>query len=176
MIDQKILDIFNRLYDDTYKAVLSYVVCRCACLDDAADIVQDVYVEVVKKFERGSADADLAYLLGIAANKLKRYYRFKYKARLSLLFSSDDEERPLPEPASDFDTESDFLHHEDAEAVWNFLKRKKPVVGKVFYLRYYADMTIEQIAVELSLSTSAVKNHLYRTLRELRSFIEERSE
>lgn len=41
------------------------------------------------------------------------------------------------------------------------------MIAKIFYLYYAEDITIKDIASELKLSESNVKNHLYRTLKEL---------
>ena len=57
---------------------------------------------------------------------------------------------------------------------WNFLKKKKIVIGKIFYLYYYADMSIKKISESLDLTESNVKHYLYRTLNELKELMQER--
>lgn len=52
--------------------------------------------------------------------------------------------------------------------MWDFLKNKNVVIGKVFYLYYELDMTIKEISKELNISESNIKHYLYRTLKELK--------
>lgn len=41
-------------------------------------------------------------------------------------------------------------------------------IRKIFYLYYSLELTIAEIAVELEMTESNIKNKLYRTLAELR--------
>ena len=43
MIDQKTLDEFSKIYDETYNDVLRYVVCKCSNISDVEDIIQNIY-------------------------------------------------------------------------------------------------------------------------------------
>ena len=49
MIDQKTLDEFSKIYDETYNDVLRYVVCKCSNISDVEDIIQNIYLDVYKK-------------------------------------------------------------------------------------------------------------------------------
>jgi RNA polymerase sigma-70 factor (ECF subfamily) len=59
------------------------------------------------------------------------------------------------------------------ETAQRFILQKPEDVKKVFYLFYNVGLTIPEIAKELSISESGVKNKLYRTLKELRNLINE---
>lgn len=50
-----------------------------------------------------------------------------------------------------------------------YLRGKPAVTRKIFYLYYSMELTIPQIAAELQMTESNVKNRLYRTLSELRT-------
>ena len=52
MIDQETLNIFDKLYNKTYKDILKYVVCNCSNTEDVKDIIQDIYVAILKKYLR----------------------------------------------------------------------------------------------------------------------------
>ena len=52
MIDQVISERFAKLYDETYKNVLKFVVCNCSSMDDVEDIVQSIYLELLKLLRR----------------------------------------------------------------------------------------------------------------------------
>ena len=170
MIDQKALDIFERLYYETYQDVLKYVICHCSQIEDVKDIVQNVYMDIFKNIKKkGSFDKSHAYIIAIAKNKTKEYYRFRYKGKMISLFSSKNDIELLDQIPSEEDIEKEVLLKDDIEWIWNYLKNKKVIISQVFYLYYYLDMSIKDISKELSISESNVKNYLYRTLKELNS-------
>lgn len=88
MIDQETLNTFDELYYDTYQDVLKYIVINCSNIEDVKDIIQNVYLEVIKKMNNKNIQMNKSYIIGIAKNKIKDYYRFNYKVKITSLFSS----------------------------------------------------------------------------------------
>lgn len=171
MINQETLKVFDELYNDTYQNTLKYVICNCSNIEDVKDIVQNVYLEVLKKLkEDNTSVTNKSYIIGIAKHKVKDYYRFHYKEKLISLFSSEDKSEELSlvdKIPSNLNIDTEFIKKEDLKEVWNFLKKKKGVIGKIFYLYYYEDSSIKEISETLGISESNIKNYLYRTLKEL---------
>ena len=64
--------------------------------------------------------------------------------------------------------EAETIKKLNAEAVWQYIKSKNIKVIKVFYLYYCAELKISQIAKELSMSESNVKNILYRNIKDIK--------
>lgn len=176
MINQNTLKIFDDLYDKTYKNVLKYVVCNCSNAEDINDIIQNIYMEVLKKIQNEVVfNNESAYIMGIAKNKVNEYYRHKYKVKIISLFAKkDDEEFNIDIPDS-IDLELDYIKNEDINFIWDFLKKKKIIIFKVFYLYYYEDLSIENISKALNISQSNVKHYLYRTINELKKVMKERT-
>ncbi len=175
MIKQETLNIFDKLYNESYQQVLKYVICNCSNIEDVKDIVQNVYVELLKILDKKSTfDKGNAYILGIAKNKVNEYYRFNYKAKIISIFSKSEEIELLDSIPDDIDLQEELIQKEDLEFIWNYLKKKKVIISKIFYLYYYADMTIKNISKELNISESNVKHYLYRTLKELDSIMKNR--
>lgn len=54
MINQNTLKIFDDLYDKTYRNVLKYVVCNCSNAEDIKDIIQNIYIEILNKVQKGN--------------------------------------------------------------------------------------------------------------------------
>lgn len=54
MINQNTLKIFDDLYDKTYRNVLKYVVCNCSNAEDIKDIIQNIYIEILNKLQKGN--------------------------------------------------------------------------------------------------------------------------
>ncbi len=174
MINQETLKEFDKLYNDTYQDIVKYVVCKCHNIDDVKDITQNIYLAILKK--TNLKDINKAYLLGIAKNKINEYYRFKYKQKIISLFSEKEKDIPLENIPSDFVLQDYIIKEQDLKTIWQFLKKKKVIIPKIFYLYYYSDLNLKQISELLNISESNVKNYLYRTLKELEKYLKERSD
>ncbi len=164
MIDQETLKQFDLLYENTYFDVSKYVVCKCSKPDDVEDILQNIYLSVFKAIISKS-DITKTYIMGIAKHKINDYYRFKYKEKIISLFSSKDDFEAINEIQSDIDIETSLLDKYDTDFVWEYLKSKKVIIFKVFYLYFNLEMSIKEISKCLNLTESNVKHYLYRTIR-----------
>lgn len=177
MIDHETLKTFDILYNKSYKSVLKYVICNCSNAEDVKDIVQNVYLELLKIMQKEKCfNKGNAYIMGIAKNKVNEYYRFRYKKKLVSLFSKKEDFVLIDNIPDDIDLQEDLLKKEDLKFIWNFLKKKKVIIFKIFYLYYDLDMTIKDIAQELDITESNVKHYLYRTLKELKVVMKNRSD
>lgn len=165
MIDQRTLDKFEKLYKESYDEVSRYVVCNCNYIEDVKDIIQNTYMAVFKKIDRIESKE---YILGIAKNKTKDYYRFKYRSKI-VDINDDVIKEVVPD---DFDLEQSVFLKYDAEKVWEYLTKKPVTVAKVFYLYFYSQMTIRYISRELDMTESNVKNYIYRNLKELNKYLQ----
>ena len=65
MIDQETLNKFDKLYNESYKNILKYVICNCSNVEDVEDIAQNVYVDLLKKINKINIDNGNAYVMGI---------------------------------------------------------------------------------------------------------------
>ena len=164
MIDQETLKQFDLLYENTYFDVSKYVVCKCSKPDDVEDILQNIYLSVFIAIISKS-DITKTYIMGIAKHKINDYYRFKYKEKIISLFSSKDDFESINEIQSDIDIEASLLDKYDTDFVWEYLKSKKVIIFKVFYLYFNLEMSIKEISKCLNLTESNVKHYLYRTIR-----------
>lgn len=161
---QENLKQFEMLYENTYKDVSKYVICKCAKMDDVEDILQNVYIAVFKAFSK-NVNVTKSYVMGIAKNKVKDYYRFNYKEKIISLFSSRENLERVDRISSDENIELSVIDKYDTEIVWEYLKNKKITIFKVFYLYFKLEMTIKEISKCLNLTESNVKHYLYRTIR-----------
>ena len=177
MIDQETLKTFDEIYDKTYADILKYIICNCSNIEDVKDIVQNIYLELLKVLNNKITYNNVnAYIMGIAKNKVKEYYRFNYKAKMISLFSKKDDLELLDIIPDNIDLQKNLIQKEDLKFVWSYLKNKKVVISKIFYLYYYNNMSIREIAKELNINESNVKHYLYRTLKELKNVVKQRSE
>lgn len=161
---------FNKIYNDTYQDIVKYVVCSCKKIDDVSDIVQNIYLKVLKKINKKEINKN--YLMGMAKHKIKDYYRFRYRKReISIDKENDDNITFYDKIPSDIDISNNFIISNDIDKVWKYLKRKSILISKIFYLYYYMGYKIREIAVILNISEVNVKHYLYRTLSELNIYL-----
>ncbi len=171
MMHQKTLE-FDQIYEDTFLTISRYVVCHCQNIEDVKDILQEIYLHVYKSMKKGK-EVNPKYIYGIAKNKVRDYYRFSYKHRIISLFSKHhDDLEVIDTLPDDYNLERDVMLKCSSEQVWDYLRKKPVFFSKIFYLYYYLELSIKEISVELNLTESNVKNHIYRTLKELRECFE----
>lgn len=173
MVDQLYLKQFNKIYDKTYRYVLKYVVCRCSNMEDVNDIVQETYLEVYNAIIKKKDINDFErYVIGIAKNKIKKHYSLLYRIKTISMFSTNDDDMDLLDTIkSDIDIEKIVIKSSDIELIWKYLKSKKMIIQRIFYLYYELDLKIKDISKELEVSESYTKNCLYRTLKELQELL-----
>ena len=56
MFNQTTLKRFNRIYDKTYSDIMKFVIIKCHNINDANDIIQEVYLELWKILTRKELD------------------------------------------------------------------------------------------------------------------------
>lgn len=75
-------EYFNRIYDETCKSVSRFVVSKCGNMDDAEDIIQNVYTRFFKRIsEKGHEDIESpeAFLINIAKFECRTYFSGRKK-------------------------------------------------------------------------------------------------
>ena len=145
--------------------------CKCSNIEDVNDLVQDTYVElynILKKKQKIYLENCQSFVIGIAKKKIQKYYGLLYRLKNHNIYQVENEEIELPD---DWDLEVETIKKLSAEAVWNYIKTKNIKTVKVFYLYYCTEIKISQIAKELNMSESNVKNILYRTIKDIKENI-----
>ena len=168
MTSQNNLSKFNKIYDETYSDVLKYVIIKCHNINNANDIVQDTYLEFWKILNKKDIEESniRSYLIGIAINKIKRYYSLLDRIKTISLFDKD--KNIDLDLKSNIDIENLIIKNNDWNLIWDYIKNKKNQdIPKIFYLYYKLEMSIKEISKGLDVTESYVKNLIYRTLKEL---------
>ena len=169
---------FDEIYNSTNKQVRAFIMARCKRTADIADILQDTYLELYQVLTKRGVEYvthEKALVMRIARSKLSKYYGIV--ERLKMFISptgtdEDGEEVDLTEfVADDFLTEDFAVNQIIYEHARQLIQQKPEGVKKVFYLYYDAGLTMAEIAAALSVSESAVKHRLYRTIKELRELL-----
>jgi RNA polymerase sigma factor (sigma-70 family) len=166
-------DEFERIYHASFSTLSKYLLFRVAQVSDMEDLLQNIYSDLYRNvlLRNRIIDDMNAYLMQMANNELKRYYRFKKRAPLTLV---DDEEASwvadIPDPSN-----SDLMAIERCTADWieAALKRLDPVLQRILIAKIKLDLTFAQIADEMGVNENTVKARYYRALSRLRNEMEE---
>ncbi|MGE5456577.1 MAG: RNA polymerase sigma factor [Ignavibacteriales bacterium] len=162
---------FDKIYENTYSNVLRYVNSKCNNFEDSFDIIQEIYVELFKVIKRKGINyfGDCqAFVIHLAKVQISKYYR-KNKIKKILEFITDKINSIEQIPNDRKDLLSEAIDKDSLVKVWMFLKKKDKKTNIIFYYYYYLDKSIFEIAEDLKMSESAVKNKLYRTLNEIKN-------
>lgn len=162
---------FNKVYGDTFRAVSRFVVSKCGSIQETEDIVQNIYTRFYQRIaKKGYDDIESAeaFVINIAKFECKNYFG-SVKRRSSGSNFSDYTEEQMVEIEAEMSKEQrgleDVLCNEIlAKQIFDDIARDDPVIGRIFYLHFVCDMKLDEVAKEVGLSLSGVKNKLYRTI------------
>jgi len=168
MRKQTLNSSYERIYHDTYNDLLKFVIFKCNHTDEVNDIIQETYIELFLILEKRTINDIKPFIIGIAKNKIKKYFTFKSKIKKIFIDNPVDDEILVKNLVHNLNLEKKIIDKITYENIWSYLNNKNTVITKVFYLYYAEDLTIKEIAEGLKISESSVKNHLYRTIKELK--------
>ena len=162
---------FNKVYGDTFKSVSRFVVSKCGSVQESEDILQNIYARFYQRIaKKGYDDIENAeaFVINIAKFECKNYFGSVKKQSVKSNFSDYTEEQ-MTEIDAQMSREQrsleDVLCNElVAKQIFDDIANDDPVIGRIFYLHFVCDMKLDDVAKELGLGLSSVKNKLYRTI------------
>ncbi|MEX1275883.1 MAG: sigma-70 family RNA polymerase sigma factor [Bacteroidota bacterium] len=143
--------------------------------EEVDDLTQEVFIRVYRSLHRFEHSASVfSWIYRITMNLcIDEIRRRKIKRTLSLEFFTDhtlERERQSKETSN---AEDDLLLKEKKRMVSNALQRLSPLHRQIILLREYEDLTYEEIATTLRISTQAVKSRIFRAREELRTLLKD---
>ena len=160
---------FDRIYESTYRPLLRYAIVHLSDPTDAEDALQNVYLSFYRRIERyGHLDVlfPKAFLLKMLKREIIECYAERQKRP----------RRPLEDVSEDRLT--DDLTFEDgvldralAQDILAEAKRLPRETYRVFVLYYGYELSVSEIAKELSMGTEAVKSRLFRGRKAIRQYL-----
>ncbi|APF22756.1 RNA polymerase sigma factor [Clostridium butyricum] len=177
---------FNDIYDSTYRKIQIYVTYKCSETEDIGDIMQETYMKLYKVLKKKGVDYienPEAFIMDIAKKSIFNHYSVKQKLKhvICVNFRRDDNDYTGEEieKIDDFfknSIEENIISKDRLDEIWGYLESKPEETKKVFYLFYYGDMSIKNIAHTLNMNESTVKTKIYRTTNEIRNKFGRRDE
>jgi RNA polymerase sigma factor (sigma-70 family) len=136
--------------------------------DDAEDVAQEAFVRAFRSLSRFDAGRPFRpWLLRITANLAHNQRRSaaRYLAALERLFRATPREGTVASaPRLD--------DKEEAQALWQAIRRLKAADREVIYLRYFLELPVDEAAAVLGVAPGTVKSRLNRALGRLRGVVD----
>lgn len=161
--------LFETVYNETKDHVYKFIAAGCYRLSDIDDIFQNTYINIYNAICKGKPiENNEAFAICIAKRELGRYYGVMRRLG-SLIRSALPQSGTACADNADTYTIEDSIADRDLAADVNKLLSKKDITTqKIFFLYYYRELTLSEIADLLGIGESTVKRRLYSTLEQLR--------
>lgn len=158
------------IYQATVDLISRHVFFKVRTLEDAQDIVSQVYIQYTQSIiiKNRTVDNVTAYLTTIANHLCVAYY--KTKAKETVLVSADDD--LIENISDDTDVEEETFDHIESEHLWGIVRTLSEVEQKILIGKFRFNQTFKELGDILGLNENTVKVKYYRSLKKMRIMIE----
>ena len=151
MNNEAVLRLFDTYADDAFRLAYTYLGSR----PDAEDVVQDVFVKLIRSDVTISQGREKSYILTMTANRCKDFLK---SANVVFNDSFDD--------AVEVGSETEF--DEDDTEMYEAVSELPDKLRVAIHLHYYEGYSLKEIADILDIAPSAVSMRLTRAKEILR--------
>jgi RNA polymerase sigma-70 factor (ECF subfamily) len=158
---------FETIYRATVTQVSKHVFFKVQNLQDAQDLVQDVYYDLYKHMTSCTEKIEnpQAYLIQMANNQLTTYYRDKLRRPVTII---DDEIDLIESIPDDFELETEVLDKVTSEALWDEIHTLSDLDQQLMVSRYKYEMSFIDMAKQFNLPETTIKSKVYKSLETLK--------
>lgn len=161
--------LFETVYNETKDHVYKFISAGCYRLHDIDDIFQNTYMSIYTAICKGTPiNNHEAFAICVAKRELSRYYSVMRKLGSFIRSALPHSGAPDIEDAETYFIEDSVADKHLAAEVISLLSKKDITTQKIFFMYYYRDMKLKEIADLLGIGEGAVKRRLYSTLKQLR--------
>jgi len=151
----------GQLVDRYGEDLMSYLLAIVGRRELAEDVFQDTWVKVMERIDRFNLRGEFApWLFRVARNRAYDCLRHRRWWRLRV-FRPDDDGTPMHDPPAPGDFSERLLTRDMAEAL---LKDLEPVHRELVWLRFFREMSYQEIAEHCRIPMGTVKSRLARAL------------
>src|ERR1700678_485601 len=169
--DPELLDQLIELYQHR---LMRYLLFLTGKREVAEDLFQETWMRVLLRGAQynGKARFD-TWLFTIARNLVIDLSRKRTMASLDEMSEAGEDERPFEIAMSGPSPLEQFQSREDCAEVGKVLLKLEPTYREVLVLRFYEELSLEEIAAVTMAPLSTVKSRLYRGLAALKPQMEQ---
>lgn len=159
---------FEKIYNEYYPKILSYLRKRVANYQDAEDLAQEVMVAGYTNFDKyDPAKASVGtWIYVITGNRLKNYYRDKKT------FCSLEEEWMLEIDGENY-AEQAIMFEELRNLLVCAVKTLSPREQELVRARYFQRKSGQEVADELNMTPGNVRTALSRAIAKIRIYFQQ---
>ena len=171
---EKDKEAFTKLFDLYYDKVLNYVFRRVLNTEYAKDITSNTFLKVLKNLDqfewRNGPFSFSGWIFKIATNEVNQYFRKQNRYKLTIddpdFKELGDDNKIAEEIEKKIDNDKYLLILNKA------IKQLKPIYQDIIHLKYFEDMSYEEISQVLNKNESTIRVYSKRAKEELKSILE----
>lgn len=168
--------VFDELYTKYHHDVFQFLFYMVKSREQAEDLVQEVYIRVLKAYGRFEGkSSEKTWIFSIARNVAIDHFRKQKGWKQKLIESFDfsdrqikDEEQLIPEELA--------IQNEQIKLMYDCLDRCTVDQRMVIIMRYIQELSIAETAEALAWTESKVKTTQHRALKTLKKLMETKLE
>jgi RNA polymerase sigma-70 factor (ECF subfamily) len=155
-------EAFESIYRATFSTISKQVFFKVAKIEDAQDIVQDVYMDFYQYIiEKGkTVDNAQAYLMQIANNKLAHYYKDK-----TVEFTVEDDQTLFNNISDPNDLEEDVLERISLDDIWQEVLTLSEIDQHILIDYYRFGFNFREISERYNMPESTIKSRCQNAIR-----------
>lgn len=164
--------VFENLYNKYHHDVFQFLFYMVKNREQAEDLVQEVYIRVLKSYDRFEGkSSEKTWLFSIARNVAIDSFRKQkgWKQRIIEKFDWSTNQvkdaKPIPEEIT--------LQNENVQLMYQCLDQCTVDQKMVIVMRYLQELSISETAEALNWTESKVKTTQHRALKVLKKYMEE---
>lgn len=164
--------VFAVLVDAYAKPVFNLAFRMTGSRQDADDLAQETFLRAYQNLKRFDPEKKFfTWLYTIALNIIRNHLK-SCPARTARTAETD---HPPADPGDPANPEGLFLDREKAQILEICLRKLPSDLREAVVLRYYQDLSFDELAAITDASVSAVKMRVYRGLERLRALVSEQA-
>jgi RNA polymerase sigma-70 factor (ECF subfamily) len=170
-------EAWDELFDRHYAAAGRFIFQLASDFthEDVEEICQEVFLSVIKNLNSFNGHSQFqTWLFRIAVNKARDYRQRQHAAKrgggqtpLSLQAEDPETGLTLDPPSHSPSPDGDLLNAEDATLVRVALDKLEPPCREIIELRYFGDLSYDELSRELKLNPKTVSSRLSKCLDRL---------
>ncbi len=167
-------EAFGQIFDLYYDKLLNYVFRRVLNVEYAKDITSNVFLRILNKMEQfewrnGPFSFD-GWVFKIATNEVNQYFRKQNRYKLTIDDPNFKELGTDNNIAEEIEKKVDNDKH--LLVLNKAIRQLKPIYQDILHLKYFEDMSYEEISQVLNKNESTVRVYSQRAKEELRIILE----
>lgn len=160
---------FDQIYNELFKSVFAYIICRVKNFAAAEDIAAKTWQKVLENFNKYNAQKGSyeQYIFTIARNEVNAHYRLFYVKKF---LSLTDYEEDITDSSTS--AENKVLKEEERQLLEYAFKALDKREMEIISLKFYSSLNNRQIAALTNLSESNVGTIAHRATVKLKAVME----